>query len=99
MTRALKARRVLIATGVRETPRSARLVGGSRPLGVLTTGALQNFVISSKKAPFTRPVIIGTELVSFSSLLTCRHAGITPLMMIEENSGPTARALFDSIRS
>lgn len=90
----LKARRVLIATGVRETPRSARLVGGARPLGVLTTGALQNFVYLHKKAPFKRPVIIGTELVSFSSLLTCRHAGITPLMMIEENGGPTARALF-----
>jgi NADPH-dependent 2,4-dienoyl-CoA reductase/sulfur reductase-like enzyme len=90
----LKARRVLIATGVRETPRSARLIGGSRPLGVLTTGALQNFVYLHKKAPFTRPVIIGTELVSFSSLLTCRHAGIRPLMMIEENGGSTARSSF-----
>src|SRR5262245_24812101 len=30
-TSRLKARRVLIATGVRETPRSARLIGGARP--------------------------------------------------------------------
>jgi NADPH-dependent 2,4-dienoyl-CoA reductase/sulfur reductase-like enzyme len=90
----LKARRVLIATGVRETPRSARLIGGSRPLGVLTTGALQGFVYLNKRAPFTRPVIVGTELVSFSALLTCRHAGITPQMMIEENDRPTARTFF-----
>ena len=90
----LKARRVLIATGVRETPRSARLIGGARPVGVLTTGALQNFVYVQGKAPFTRPVIIGTELVSFSALLTCRHAGIAPVMMIEENARPTAREIF-----
>ncbi len=90
----LKARRVLIATGVRETPRSARLVGGSRPLGILTTGALQSFVYLHKSAPFMRPVIIGTELVSFSALLTCRHAGIRPVAMIEAKERPTAYGLF-----
>jgi thioredoxin reductase len=40
----LQARRVILATGARETPRSARLVSGSRPFGVSTTGELQNFV-------------------------------------------------------
>lgn len=90
----LKARRVLIATGVRETPRSVRLIGGSRPLGVLTTGALQNFIYVEKRAPFARPVIVGTELVSFSALLTCRHAGIAAQMMIEENDRPTAHPFF-----
>lgn len=93
-TTAIKARRVLIATGVRETPRSARLVGGSRPVGVLTTGALQNFIYIKKSTPFRRPVVIGTELVSFSALLTCRHAGIRPLAMIEENDWPTAHSIF-----
>ena len=91
---ALKARRVLIATGVRETPRSARLVGGARPVGVLTTGALQNFIYIEKSTPFRRPVVIGTELVSFSSLLTCRHAGIRPQAMIEENDRLTAWPIF-----
>ncbi|TMJ38229.1 MAG: FAD-dependent oxidoreductase, partial [Alphaproteobacteria bacterium] len=71
--KAIRARRVLIATGVRETPRSARLVGGARPVGVLTTGALQNFIYVKKSKPFRRPVVIGTEIVSFSALLTCRH--------------------------
>ena len=92
--KAIRARRVLIATGVRETPRSARLVGGARPVGVLTTGALQNFIYVKESKPFRRPVVIGTELVSFSALLTCRHAGIMPLAMIEENDRPTAYRLF-----
>ena len=37
----LNAERIVICTGNRETPRSARLVSGSRPLGIVTTGALQ----------------------------------------------------------
>ena len=82
--------RVLLATGVRETPRSARLVSGTRPLGVLTTGALQSMVYLKSRTPFYRPVIVGTELVSFSALLTCRHAGIRPVAMVEARSRPTA---------
>ena len=82
--------RVLLATGVRETPRSARLVSGTRPMGVLTTGALQSMVYLKSRVPFARPVIVGTELVSFSALLTCRHAGIRPVAMVEERSRPTA---------
>jgi hypothetical protein len=35
------ARAVILATGTRERPRSARLVPGDRPADVLTTGALQ----------------------------------------------------------
>ena len=35
---------VVLATGCRERPRSARLVPGSRPEGVLTTGTLQQLV-------------------------------------------------------
>ena len=41
-------RAVLLAFGVRETPRSARLVSGDRPWGVTTTGALQQFVYLQK---------------------------------------------------
>ena len=35
---------VILATGCRERPRSARLVPGSRPEGVMTTGTLQQLV-------------------------------------------------------
>ena len=88
----LEAGRVIMSTGTRETPRAARLISGQRPLGVITTGALQSMVYLKKKIPLERPVIIGTELVSVSALLTCRHAGIKPVGMIEQNPRLTARA-------
>jgi thioredoxin reductase len=82
---ALQARRILVATGTRETPRAVRLIGGSRPQGVMNTGALQAHVYLRQYRPFERPVIIGSEWVSFSAILTCRHLGIRPVALIEEN--------------
>jgi NADPH-dependent 2,4-dienoyl-CoA reductase/sulfur reductase-like enzyme len=90
----LAARHVLIATGTRETPRAARFLGGERPLGVMNTGALQQHVYLQTHAPFRRPVILGSEWVSFSALLTCRHLGIKPVAMIEEEQALAAPALF-----
>jgi len=87
----ISARRVIYATGVRETPRSARLISGKRPIGVINTGALQSYVYLKERKPFKRPVIIGTELVAFSAIQTCRHAGIKPVAMIEEANNPVAR--------
>lgn len=92
--RRIKARRVMLATGARETPRSARLVGGARPIGVLTTGALQAYVNLQGLVPFRRPVVVGTELVSLSALATCRRHGIRPVAMLEANARPTARWPF-----
>jgi NADPH-dependent 2,4-dienoyl-CoA reductase/sulfur reductase-like enzyme len=89
--REIAARRVILATGICETPRSARLVSGDRPLGVLTTGALQCFTHLERLMPFRRPVIIGSELVAFSALLTAWGAGIRPVAMIEPGSRTTAR--------
>ena len=86
----LQAARVAICTGNRETPRSARLVSGTRPMGIVTTGALQSMVYLKHRLPCKRPLIVGTELVAFSALLTCRHAGIKPVAMIEHNSRVTA---------
>lgn len=87
----IQARRVLIATGARETPRSARLVGGDRPVGVINTGAFQSYLYLEHLKPFDRPLIVGTELVSLSSIMSCRRAGIKPVAMIEANDRPTAR--------
>ena len=87
----LSARRVIYATGVRETPRSARLISGARVQGVMNTGALQSMVFLKHRRPFKRPVIIGTELVAFSAIMTCRHAGIRPVAMIEAADRVTAR--------
>lgn len=87
----LHAHRVLLATGARETPRSARLLSGDRPLGVINTGALQNYLYLQHLKPFERPLIVGTELVSLSAVLSCRRAGIRPVAMIEANQRATAR--------
>jgi len=87
----VRARAVLLATGVRETSRAARLIGGEKPAGVLPTGALQGLVYLDGRRPFTRPVILGSELVAFSALLTCRHAGIRPLAIVEPGSRAVAR--------
>ncbi|MEE9447333.1 MAG: NAD(P)/FAD-dependent oxidoreductase [Arenicellales bacterium] len=87
----LKAERVIICTGARETPRAGRLVSGQRPAGVMTTGTLQSAVYLHQQQPFKQPVIIGTELVSFSALLTCRHAKIRPVAMIEPNARITSK--------
>jgi NADPH-dependent 2,4-dienoyl-CoA reductase/sulfur reductase-like enzyme len=88
----LSARAVLLATGVRETSRAARLIGGEKQGGVMSTAALQGIVYLNHQRPFRRPVIVGTELVAFSALLTCRHAGIKPVAMIEAGDRITARS-------
>ncbi len=90
--REMTGRAILLATGVRETSRSGRLIGGEKPGGVLSTGALQGLVYLNGQKPFARPAIVGSELVSFSALLTCRHAGIRPVAMIEAGPRPVALA-------
>ncbi|MDY0872962.1 NAD(P)/FAD-dependent oxidoreductase [Dongia rigui] len=85
-----QAQKILLAFGARETPRSARLISGTRPWGVMNTGALQQFAYLHGKAPFQRPIIIGTELVAFSSLLTLGHVGVKAVAMLEPRDRITA---------
>lgn len=80
----LAAKRVVLCTGVRESSRSQRFIGGDRALGIMTTGALQSLVYLKSMRPFERPVIFGSELVSFSAIETCRHLGMRPVAMVEE---------------
>ena len=87
----LTAQRILLATGTRETPRSARLVSGDRALGICNTGTLQSMFYLKNMVPFRRPVVIGTEIVSFSALFTCKKAKIQPVVMLEEGQRPTVR--------
>lgn len=75
------ARAVLLATGVRERPRAARLVPGDRPAGVLTTGALQQFAALHHQRVGNRAVVVGAEHVSFSAVLTLRHLGCEVVAM------------------
>ena len=80
----IEAKSVLLATGVRERPRSARLVPGHRPQGVFTTGSLQRFVYEHGLPVGKRAVIVGAERVSLSVVLTLMHAGVKVLHMVTE---------------
>jgi thioredoxin reductase len=75
---------VILATGCRERPRSARLVPGSRPEGVMTTGTLQQLVYLKRRRVGARALIVGAEHVSFSALLTLAHGGATAVGMTTE---------------
>ena len=72
----ITARAVVLATGARERPRSARLVPGTRAAGVLTTGELQQAVHLYGQQVGTRAVVVGAEPVSYAALDTLRHAGV-----------------------
>lgn len=86
--------RILLTTGAREASRAERLLPGERPLGIITTGALQDLWFAHGILPFRRPVILGSELVAMSAILTCRQAGARPLAIIEPSSQAIARAPF-----
>ena len=88
----LLGRRVMYTTGAREKPRSARLITGDRPIGVVTTGTLQSYVAFQGLMPFRRPVVVGSELVSLSAVLTCLTHGARPVAMIEPRPHSLARA-------
>ncbi|MER5303991.1 FAD-dependent oxidoreductase [Streptomyces lasiicapitis] len=70
------ARAIVLATGARERPRSARLVPGSRPAGVYTTGELQQAVHLYGQHIGTRAVVVGAGPVAYAALDTLRRAGV-----------------------
>jgi thioredoxin reductase len=82
--RNISARAVLLATGCRERPRAARLVPGSRPLGVYTTGALQQLTYTRGASPGRRAVVVGAEHVSFSAAHTLMAAGAEVIALVTE---------------
>lgn len=78
----LEADAVMLATGVRERPRAARLVPGDRPSGVFTTGSVQQLTSLHHRSVGTRGVIVGAEHVSFSAIWTLRHGGCKTIAMV-----------------
>jgi thioredoxin reductase len=82
--RGLRADAVVLATGCRERPRAARLVPGSRPGGVFTTGQLQQMVQLGVAGIGRRAIVVGAEHVSFSAVMTLSHAGAEVVGMATE---------------
>ena len=89
------ARAIILATGARERPRPARLIPGDRPAGVYTTGLLQNLVHLHQKPVGRRAVIVGAELVSWSAVLTLRHAGCRTALMTTTYASPESYGVFN----
>ncbi len=82
--RELSADAVVLATGCRERPRSARLIAGTRPQGVMNTGMLQQLVYLAHERVGSRAVVVGAEHVSFSALMTLHHGGARAVAMTTE---------------
>ncbi|HEX3906652.1 MAG TPA: FAD-dependent oxidoreductase [Mycobacteriales bacterium] len=80
--RTVTAMAIVLATGARERPRSARLVAGDRPDGVFTTGQLQQWWYLRGLPVGHRALVVGAEHVSYSAVLTLRAAGVTPVAMV-----------------
>lgn len=91
---AITADAIVLATGARERPRTARRIPGDRPSGVFTTGQLQNAVYLQHQSIGTRAVVVGAEQVSWSAALTLRHAGCETVMLTTEHPQPDSYALM-----
>jgi thioredoxin reductase len=99
----ISAGAVVLATGCRERPRSARLIPGPRPAGIYTTGQLQQ-AVHLKDAPIgRRAVVVGAEHVSYSALLTLAHAKVKAVALVTEHArhqsyGPIVAATATRMR-
>jgi thioredoxin reductase len=91
------ARAIVLATGARERPRSARLIPGDRPAGVYTTGHLQNLVHLRGAKVGARAVVVGAELVSWSAVVTLREAGCATVLMTTQHGSPESYAAFNAV--
>ncbi|MFZ0324206.1 MAG: FAD-dependent oxidoreductase [Actinomycetes bacterium] len=87
---------LVVATGCRERPRAARLVPGSRPAGVVTTGQLQQMVHLNHQVPGRRAVVVGAEHVSYSAVMTLAEAGCSVAAMVTEQPRHTSFQAFDT---
>jgi thioredoxin reductase len=85
---------VLLATGCRERPRTARLVPGDRPPGVMTTGELQRRVYLAGQRLPGRALVVGAEHVSFSAMVTLAHAGAEVVALVTGRPRHTSYAAF-----
>jgi thioredoxin reductase len=92
--RELEPAAIVLATGCRERPRSARLVPGSRPAGVMTTSTLQQLVYLHGANVGRRAVVVGAEHVSFSAVATLAHGGASVAGLVTELARHQSLAAF-----
>jgi thioredoxin reductase len=90
----MHAAAVLLATGCRERPRTARLIPGDRPAGVMTTGELQQRVYLGGERVPGQALVEGAEHVSFSAAVTLAHAGARVVALVTEQDRQQSYAAF-----
>ena len=83
--KSFRSRFILLATGCFESSRSERLLPGTRPSGIFTTGTLQQLVNLRHVKPGNRALIVGSEHVALSSVLTLRRAGTSIAGIVERD--------------
>ncbi len=86
----IKAEAILLATGCRERPRSARLIPGDRCRGIFTTGSLQRFISKDEFPVGRNAVVCGAENVSYSAVSVLISAGVKIRAVITEHSSHQA---------
>src|SRR3982075_676821 len=91
----IQASAIVLATGARERPRPARMIPGDRAAGIYTTGHLQNVVHLKHGTVGRRAVVVGAELVSYSAVLTLKHAGCQTALMTTACPSPESDAVFN----
>ncbi|MFV0131292.1 FAD-dependent oxidoreductase [Streptomyces sp. HMX112] len=84
----ITARAVVLATGARERPRSARLVPGTRPAGVFTGGELQQAVYLYGQDVGTRAVVVGAEPVARHAVRALGRAGAEVAALVTTEPWP-----------
>ena len=76
---------VVLATGCFEQSRESRMIPGTRPAGIMTTGTLQKLVNLQHLQPGRRAIIIGSEHVALSAAMTVKCAGMKIQALVEED--------------
>lgn len=93
----ITARAVVLATGARERPRSARLIPGTRPAGVYTTGELQRAVHLFGQPIGSRAVVVGGEPVHHAAVATLRAAGVHVVAVVTDQPPSPVRLRSRSV--
>ena len=81
-----ESRFVLLATGCFESSSGARLIPGARPSGILTARTLQTICNVWHRKPGKRALIIGSEHIALSCVMTLKHAGAAVAGLVEKDS-------------
>jgi thioredoxin reductase len=76
---------VVLSTGCCESSFAERLIPSARPAGIFTTWQLQQMVNLYHLRPGNLAVVIGSENVALSTVMTLRHAGVSIAAVIGEN--------------